>query len=224
MLDGKSEISIELKYHNGEPVIRELRRVSKPGRRIYAGVRELPDLWPTGGVDATPAPYFDNVRLETYRATGPALAAEVRWLAEPDPEARTAAVLEGRADIVINLGGPAGPMKMRNGHIVRVSDTELEGYYDRTDGTWGGPPAVRIFFVVRFEKPFSEFTTYEDRTHNSTSGLVTYDQSKNDFTVIFGYVGTARPLDLFDDFPPDRRRTGPRQGPVLVRSTCPIIW
>ena len=31
--------SIELKYHNGEPVIRELRRVSKPGRRIYAGRR-----------------------------------------------------------------------------------------------------------------------------------------------------------------------------------------
>ena len=33
----RRELSIELKYHNGEPVIRELRRVSKPGRRIYAG-------------------------------------------------------------------------------------------------------------------------------------------------------------------------------------------
>jgi small subunit ribosomal protein S8 len=45
VIDGKSEISIELKYHNGEPVIRELRRVSKPGRRIYAGVRELPEIY-----------------------------------------------------------------------------------------------------------------------------------------------------------------------------------
>ena len=39
---GKTELSIELKYHNGEPVIRELRRVSKPGRRIYTGVNDLP--------------------------------------------------------------------------------------------------------------------------------------------------------------------------------------
>ena len=42
---GKSEISIELKYHNGEPVIRELKRVSRPGRRIYAGVKELPEIY-----------------------------------------------------------------------------------------------------------------------------------------------------------------------------------
>ena len=38
----RRELEIELKYHNGEPVIRELRRVSKPGRRIYKGVNELP--------------------------------------------------------------------------------------------------------------------------------------------------------------------------------------
>ncbi len=42
---GRSELSIELKYHNGEPVIRELRRVSKPGRRIYAGVKDLPTVY-----------------------------------------------------------------------------------------------------------------------------------------------------------------------------------
>jgi small subunit ribosomal protein S8 len=39
---GHGELSIELKYHNGEPVIRELRRVSKPGRRIYSPVKDLP--------------------------------------------------------------------------------------------------------------------------------------------------------------------------------------
>ena len=44
--DGRhEELSIELKYHNGEPVIKELKRVSKPGRRIYAGVRELPSIY-----------------------------------------------------------------------------------------------------------------------------------------------------------------------------------
>jgi len=42
---GKQELSIELKYHNGEPVIRDVRRVSTPGRRVYAGVRELPTVF-----------------------------------------------------------------------------------------------------------------------------------------------------------------------------------
>ena len=41
---GKSELSIELKYHNGEPVIRELRRVSKPGRRVCRA-QGLPRLY-----------------------------------------------------------------------------------------------------------------------------------------------------------------------------------
>jgi small subunit ribosomal protein S8 len=39
---GRSEIEIELKYFDGEPVIREIERVSKPGRRVYASVRNLP--------------------------------------------------------------------------------------------------------------------------------------------------------------------------------------
>ena len=39
---GRSEIEIELKYFDGEPVIREIERVSKPGRRVYASVKALP--------------------------------------------------------------------------------------------------------------------------------------------------------------------------------------
>ncbi|HEY1631930.1 MAG TPA: 30S ribosomal protein S8 [Rhizomicrobium sp.] len=38
---GRRELEIELKYHEGKPVIRELKRVSTPGRRVYAGVSEL---------------------------------------------------------------------------------------------------------------------------------------------------------------------------------------
>ena len=38
---GRRELEIELKYHEGQPVIRELRRVSTPGRRVYSSVREL---------------------------------------------------------------------------------------------------------------------------------------------------------------------------------------
>jgi len=38
---GQRELEIELKYHEGRPVIRELKRVSKPGRRVYASVKDL---------------------------------------------------------------------------------------------------------------------------------------------------------------------------------------
>ena len=40
--NGRKELEIELKYFEGEPVIREISRVSKPGRRVYASVRGLP--------------------------------------------------------------------------------------------------------------------------------------------------------------------------------------
>jgi len=40
--EGRSEIEIELKYFEGAPVIREIERVSKPGRRVYASVKNLP--------------------------------------------------------------------------------------------------------------------------------------------------------------------------------------
>jgi len=42
--DGRSELEIELKYFDGEPVIREISRVSKPGRRVYVAVRNLPRI------------------------------------------------------------------------------------------------------------------------------------------------------------------------------------
>ena len=42
---GVAELKIELKYVDGEPVIRELARVSKPGRRIYSGIVDLPRFY-----------------------------------------------------------------------------------------------------------------------------------------------------------------------------------
>ncbi|MEN2494834.1 MAG: 30S ribosomal protein S8 [Hyphomicrobiaceae bacterium hypho_1] len=40
----RPEIEIELKYNNGEPAIREIQRVSKPGRRVYSSVRDIPTV------------------------------------------------------------------------------------------------------------------------------------------------------------------------------------
>ncbi|MET0606541.1 MAG: 30S ribosomal protein S8 [Beijerinckiaceae bacterium] len=40
--NGRTEFDIELKYFDGQPVIREISRVSKPGRRVYASVATMP--------------------------------------------------------------------------------------------------------------------------------------------------------------------------------------
>jgi len=42
--EGRSELEIELKYSEGAPVIREIARVSKPGRRVYTSVKNLPRI------------------------------------------------------------------------------------------------------------------------------------------------------------------------------------
>lgn len=42
--NGHPAIEISLKYYEGEPVIRELKRVSKPGRRVYMGVNDIPSV------------------------------------------------------------------------------------------------------------------------------------------------------------------------------------
>lgn len=38
---GINEVSIELKYHEGDPVIRQIQRVSTPGRRVYSKIKDL---------------------------------------------------------------------------------------------------------------------------------------------------------------------------------------
>ena len=42
--NGHPAIEISLKYYEGTPVIRELKRVSKPGRRVYMGVNDIPQV------------------------------------------------------------------------------------------------------------------------------------------------------------------------------------
>ncbi|MDX2101456.1 MAG: 30S ribosomal protein S8 [Alphaproteobacteria bacterium] len=42
---GISELRIELKYHEGEPVIKEIKRISKPGRRVYSKIKDLPRVY-----------------------------------------------------------------------------------------------------------------------------------------------------------------------------------
>lgn len=43
-VDGKPTLTINLKYFEGEPVIAEIQRVSKPGLRVYKGAQEIPSV------------------------------------------------------------------------------------------------------------------------------------------------------------------------------------
>jgi len=52
----KAELSIELKYHEGEPVIRTINRVSKPGRRVYSSVNDLPRVHNGLGISIVSTP------------------------------------------------------------------------------------------------------------------------------------------------------------------------
>ena len=49
-------LSIELKYMEGEPVIRTINRVSKPGRRVYSSVRDLPRVHNGLGISIVSTP------------------------------------------------------------------------------------------------------------------------------------------------------------------------
>lgn len=42
---GIAELTVELKYSEGQPVIREINRVSKPGRRVYSGIRKFQPIY-----------------------------------------------------------------------------------------------------------------------------------------------------------------------------------
>jgi small subunit ribosomal protein S8 len=53
---GLQELTIELKYSNGSPVIREISRVSKPGRRVYSRIKDLPREYNGLGVSILSTP------------------------------------------------------------------------------------------------------------------------------------------------------------------------
>lgn len=73
--DGHPEIEISLKYFDGQPVIRELRRVSTPGRRVYTGVKEMPQVRQGLGVAivSTPQGVMSDAQARTANVGGEVL-------------------------------------------------------------------------------------------------------------------------------------------------------
>ena len=56
VMTGIREIKIELKYHEGEPVIQKIARVSKPGRRVYSKIKDLSNVYNGLGISIISTP------------------------------------------------------------------------------------------------------------------------------------------------------------------------
>jgi small subunit ribosomal protein S8 len=69
---GKTEFEIELKYYDGSPVIRDIKRVSTPGRRVYSSVQELPTIANGLGVAilSTPKGVMSDTRARAENVGG----------------------------------------------------------------------------------------------------------------------------------------------------------
>jgi small subunit ribosomal protein S8 len=69
---GISEFDIELKYNNGQPAIREIKRISKPGRRVYSPMRDLPSVANGLGVAilSTPKGVMSDTRARDEKVGG----------------------------------------------------------------------------------------------------------------------------------------------------------
>jgi len=72
---GISEISIELKYHEGKGVIREIKRVSKPGRRVYSKIKSLNRVYNGLGMSilTTPSGVMSDVQARNENVGGEVL-------------------------------------------------------------------------------------------------------------------------------------------------------
>jgi small subunit ribosomal protein S8 len=73
---GHSGLRIELKYFEGQPAIKHLARVSKPGRRIYSGAKELPRVRNGLGITivSTPKGVLSDAEAREQNVGGEVLA------------------------------------------------------------------------------------------------------------------------------------------------------
>ncbi len=72
---GKAEFEIELKYHEGEPVIQKIARVSKPGRRVYSSIKDLTPIYNGLGITilSTPRGVMSDIQARAANVGGEVL-------------------------------------------------------------------------------------------------------------------------------------------------------
>jgi small subunit ribosomal protein S8 len=72
---GVANLRIELKYAEGEPVIKEITRISRPGRRVYSKIKELPRVYAGLGISilSTPRGVMSDVEARAANVGGEVL-------------------------------------------------------------------------------------------------------------------------------------------------------
>jgi small subunit ribosomal protein S8 len=73
--NGQDQVNIELKYFEGEPVIRNIKRVSKPGRRVYSKINDLNPVYNGLGIAilSTPKGVMSDAEARTANVGGEVL-------------------------------------------------------------------------------------------------------------------------------------------------------
>ncbi|PPR28478.1 MAG: 30S ribosomal protein S8 [Alphaproteobacteria bacterium MarineAlpha10_Bin1] len=73
--DGKATFEVELKYSEGKPVIVEIKRVSRPGRRVYSSVEDLPRIFNGLGISivSTPRGVLSDIEARKQNVGGEVL-------------------------------------------------------------------------------------------------------------------------------------------------------
>lgn len=66
-----------------------------------------------------------------------------------------------KARIIVNLGGYVSNSTMADAVVTKISNTEIQGSFSSTKRYWGGPKDVKIFFVIRFDKPFRSLDAWQ---------------------------------------------------------------
>ena len=76
VLSGHKGLRIELKYFEGQPAIQHLARVSKPGRRVYSGSKDLPRIRNGLGtvIVSTPRGVLSDAEAREHNVGGEVLA------------------------------------------------------------------------------------------------------------------------------------------------------
>ena len=72
---------------------------------------------------------------------------------------------DAAARIIINLSGLTGNAVMKNAEVRKISNSEFEGSVSTVDRFWGGPEDVKVFFVIRFSRPFAALEAWEGKTY-----------------------------------------------------------
>ena len=74
---------------------------------------------------------------------------------------RMTSTRDARANVLVSLGGWLGGISQVGAEVKKVSDTRIEGSVGMTDRLWGGPALTRVFFVIDFDRPFTQLNGWK---------------------------------------------------------------